>query len=119
MGYRLNRLDEAIFMAGPKPMRTEFGIRQRLESCVGFMSLAFVINWRLILLTFTVNICFLLTPSLCSWSHLLEKIVSMGLYQLEGPEKIVALSFSSMSRILFTVILFRKIHLTAKLIFIL
>ena len=23
-------------MAGPKPMRTEFGIRQRLESCVRF-----------------------------------------------------------------------------------
>ena len=36
-GYRLNRLDEPIFMAGPKPMRTEFGIRQRLESCEGFL----------------------------------------------------------------------------------
>ena len=33
MGYRLNRLDEPIFMAGPKPMRTEFGIHQGLESC--------------------------------------------------------------------------------------
>ena len=33
MGYRLNRLDELVFMAGPKPMRTEFGIHQRLESC--------------------------------------------------------------------------------------
>ena len=33
MGYRLNRLDEPIFMTGPKPMRTEFGIRQILESC--------------------------------------------------------------------------------------
>ena len=33
MGHRLNRLDEAVFMAGPKPMLTEFGIRQRLESC--------------------------------------------------------------------------------------
>ena len=33
MGYRLNRLDEPFFMAGPKPMRTEFGIHQRLESC--------------------------------------------------------------------------------------
>ena len=31
--YRLNRLDEPLFMAGPKPMRTEFGIHQRLESC--------------------------------------------------------------------------------------
>ena len=34
MGYHWNRLDEPIFMAGPKPMRTEFGICQRLESCV-------------------------------------------------------------------------------------
>ena len=33
MGYRLNRLDESIFMAGPNPMRTEFGIHLRLESC--------------------------------------------------------------------------------------
>ena len=33
MGYRLNRLDEPIFMAGPKPLRTEFGIHFRLESC--------------------------------------------------------------------------------------
>ena len=33
MGYRLKRLDEPIFMAGPKPMRTDFGIHQRLESC--------------------------------------------------------------------------------------
>ena len=33
MGYRLNRLDEPVFVAGPKPMRTEFGIHQRLESC--------------------------------------------------------------------------------------
>ena len=33
MGYRLNRLDEPVFMAGPKPMRTESGIHLRLESC--------------------------------------------------------------------------------------
>ena len=33
MGYRLNRLDEPVFMAGPKPMRTEFGIHLRLEGC--------------------------------------------------------------------------------------
>ena len=33
MGYRLNRLDEPVFMAGPKPMRIEYGIHQRLESC--------------------------------------------------------------------------------------
>ena len=38
MGYRLNRLDEPIFMAGPKPMRTEFGIYPRLESCAPFES---------------------------------------------------------------------------------
>ena len=33
MGYRWNRRDEPIFMAGPKPMQTEFGIHRRLESC--------------------------------------------------------------------------------------
>ena len=33
MGYRLNRLDEPIFMAVPKPMLTEFGIHYILESC--------------------------------------------------------------------------------------
>ena len=36
MGYRLNRLDEPVFMAVPKPMLTEFGIHYRLESCVSF-----------------------------------------------------------------------------------
>ena len=34
MGYRLNRPDEPIFMAVPKPMLTEFDIHYRLESCV-------------------------------------------------------------------------------------
>ena len=29
----MNRLHEPVFMAGPKPMLTEFGIHQRLESC--------------------------------------------------------------------------------------
>ena len=33
MGYRLNRLDEPIFMAMSKPLLTEFGIHHRLESC--------------------------------------------------------------------------------------
>ena len=33
MGYRLNRLDEPVLMAVPKPMQTEFGIHHRLESC--------------------------------------------------------------------------------------
>ena len=33
MGYLLNRLDEPVFMAVPKPMLTEFGIHYRLESC--------------------------------------------------------------------------------------
>ena len=28
-------LDEPVFMAGPKPMRTEFGIHLGLESCGG------------------------------------------------------------------------------------
>ena len=33
MGYRLNRLDETVFMALTKPMLTEFGIHYRLETC--------------------------------------------------------------------------------------
>ena len=33
MGYRLNRLDEPVFMAGPNPMLTELDIHHRLESC--------------------------------------------------------------------------------------
>ena len=33
MGYRLNRLDEPVFMAVSKPMQTEFGIHHILESC--------------------------------------------------------------------------------------
>ena len=36
MGYRL---DGPVFMVGPKPMRTEFGIHQRLESCDGHQNL--------------------------------------------------------------------------------
>ena len=32
--HRLNCLDEPVFMAVPKPMQTEFGIHQRLESYV-------------------------------------------------------------------------------------
>ena len=31
MGYCLNRLDEPVFMAVPKPMLTEFGIHHGLE----------------------------------------------------------------------------------------
>ena len=34
MGYRLNRLDEAVFVTVSKPMQTEFGIHHWLESCV-------------------------------------------------------------------------------------
>ena len=33
MRYPLKRLGELVFVAGPKPMRTEFGIQPRLESC--------------------------------------------------------------------------------------
>ena len=33
MGYRLNRLDEPVFMAVSKPLLNEFGIHYRLESC--------------------------------------------------------------------------------------
>ena len=33
MGYRLNRLDEFVFVAGPKTLTTQFGMHHRLESC--------------------------------------------------------------------------------------
>ena len=33
MGYCLNRLDEPVFLAVSKPLRTEFRIHHRLESC--------------------------------------------------------------------------------------
>ena len=36
MGYRLNRLDEPVFIAVSKPLLTEFGIHHRLESCAVF-----------------------------------------------------------------------------------
>ena len=42
MGYRLNGLDEPVFMAGPKPMRTEFGIYHRLGSFKEFSLELFV-----------------------------------------------------------------------------
>ena len=41
MGYGLNRLDEPVCMAGSKPMLTQFGIHQRLGSCVMCSILAF------------------------------------------------------------------------------
>ena len=40
MGYRLNRPNELVFIAGPKPMQTEFRIHYRLESCVSRMGKA-------------------------------------------------------------------------------
>ena len=49
MGYRLNRLDEPVFMAGPKPMRTEFGIHYRLESCEeDFIAERYWVRWMMI-----------------------------------------------------------------------
>ena len=33
VGYRLNHLDEPVFMAVSKPLLAEFGIHHRLESC--------------------------------------------------------------------------------------
>ena len=41
MGYCLNRLNEPVFMAGPKPMLTEFGIHQKIGELWGEMA-----NWR-------------------------------------------------------------------------
>ena len=40
MGYRLKRLDESIFMAGPKPMQTEFGIRQYKREAIAIATLS-------------------------------------------------------------------------------
>ena len=37
VGYRFNRLAGPVFIAGPKPLLTEFGIHQRLESCYCFL----------------------------------------------------------------------------------
>ena len=34
MGYDLNRLDEPVFIAVSKPLITEFGIRNKLESYI-------------------------------------------------------------------------------------
>ena len=39
MGYRLNHLDEPIFMAVSKPLLIEFGIHHRLKSCAGFFNI--------------------------------------------------------------------------------
>ena len=33
MGYRLNHLDEPVFIAVSRPLLTEFGIHHRLENC--------------------------------------------------------------------------------------
>ena len=37
MGYRFNRLDEAVFVTVSNPVQTEFGIHHRLESCDGLL----------------------------------------------------------------------------------
>ena len=41
MGYRLNLLDEPVFMAVPNPMLTEFGIHHGFEKCGLFL----VVRW--------------------------------------------------------------------------
>ena len=42
MGYRLNHLDEPVFMAVSKPMQTEFGIHNRLESCEMLQGIVYI-----------------------------------------------------------------------------
>ena len=42
MEYRLNRLDDSVFMAVSKPLLTEFDIHYRLESCVLFFTNAII-----------------------------------------------------------------------------
>ena len=56
-GYRLNRLDEPVFMAVQKPMLTELGIHYRLESCVASKNL----YYRSGTLMVAVNVVHLLT----------------------------------------------------------
>ena len=53
MGYRLNRLDEPVFMAVPKPILTEFGIHYRLESCEN--NLRYYQNYYVYLKLFTLS----------------------------------------------------------------
>ena len=48
MGYRLNRLDESVLMAVPKPMQTEFGIHYRLQSCGKSLTIEYEIHWKVI-----------------------------------------------------------------------
>ena len=47
MGYRLNRLDEPVFIAVSKHLLTEFGIHLRLESCGEFSSFFWKGDWQL------------------------------------------------------------------------
>ena len=48
MGYRLNRLDEPVFIEVSKPLLTEFGIHYRLESCgaISIATIAFYLYFR-------------------------------------------------------------------------
>ena len=54
MGYRLNRLDEPVFIAVSKPLLTEFGIHLRLESC-GLLSIVGKWKIKFVLHKFTNN----------------------------------------------------------------
>ena len=54
MGYRLNRLDEPVFLVGPKPMQTEFGIHLRLESCDPHLKI-YLLNISTLLKVLTVG----------------------------------------------------------------
>ena len=56
MGYRLNRLDEPVFMAVRKPMLTEFGIHHRLESCVTLTNSARENFLKLLTLSLTITL---------------------------------------------------------------
>ena len=44
MGYHFDRLDEPVFMEGPKPMLNHFGTHHRLESCL--MQYQYYLGWR-------------------------------------------------------------------------
>ena len=44
MGYRLNCIDEPVFIAVSKPLLIEFGIHHRLESCERSLLDSFILN---------------------------------------------------------------------------
>ena len=79
MGYRLNRLDEPVFMTGQKSMPTEFGIHQWLESCAHEWCLSKCLSRFFALLICTCGV----SLSLCNPPK--SKLVTTPLHKPSGP----------------------------------